>query len=121
MAVEYAKTRYQFGRPIGSFQAIKHRCAEMLASLESAKAVCAEAVRCIDEDSEELALNAAFAKAYCVDAAYRLTCDNIQVHGGIGVTWEHSAHLFLKRVKMNQMLFGDSDMQRDAVGAILGI
>jgi alkylation response protein AidB-like acyl-CoA dehydrogenase len=121
MAVNYAKTRFQFGRPIGSFQVIKHRCAEMLLTLELAKSVYGYALDCVDANSAELPLAAAMAKAYCVDAAYELTRHNIQIHGGIGVTWEHPAHLYFKRAKVNQLLFGDSARQREAVAAALGI
>jgi alkylation response protein AidB-like acyl-CoA dehydrogenase len=121
MAVGYAKTRYQFGRPIGSFQAIKHRCAEMLLSFELARSVYAHAVHCADADLDELPLAVAVAKAYCGDAVYALARDNIQVHGGIGVTWEHTAHLYFKRAKTNQLLFGDPAEQRELVASALGI
>lgn len=116
MAVEYAKVRVQFGRPIGSFQAIKHKCADMLIQVESARsAVClARQVLGAGQDSE-LPIAAALAKAYCCDAYVFCTAENIQVHGGIGFTWEHSAHLYFKRARTNQVLFGDPYQHRELI------
>ena len=99
MSVEYAKDRVQFGRPIGSFQAIKHKCADMLLEVESAKSAAYYAAWAAAEDNDELPVVAALAKAYCSDAYFHATAENIQIHGGIGFTWEHDAHLYFKRAK----------------------
>ena len=120
MAVDYAKVRVQFGRPIGSFQAIKHKCADMLIQVESARsAVClARQVLGAGQDSE-LPTAAALAKAYCCDAYVFCTEENIQVHGGIGFTWEHPAHLYFKRARTNQLLFGDSYQHRERIARLV--
>ena len=107
MSVEYAKVRMQFGRPIGSFQAIKHKCADMLVQTESAKSAAYYAGWAAAEDDEELAVVAPLAKAFCSDAYFFVASENIQVHGGIGFTWEHDAHLYFKRAKTDQLLFGE--------------
>ena len=99
MAVEYAKVRVQFGRPIGSFQAIKHKCADMLLEVESAKSAAYYAGWAAAEDNDELPVVASLAKAYCSEAYFHATAENIQIHGGIGFTWEHPAHLYFKRAK----------------------
>ena len=99
MAVEYAKVRVQFGRPIGSFQAIKHKCADMLLEVESAKSAAYYASWCAAEMNDELPSVASLAKAYCSEAYFHATAENIQIHGGIGFTWEHPAHLYFKRAK----------------------
>ncbi|MCU1373917.1 MAG: putative acyl-CoA dehydrogenase, partial [Actinomycetia bacterium] len=99
MAVQYAKDRIQFGRPIGSFQAIKHKCADMLLEVESAKSAAYYAGWCAAELNDELPSVAALAKAYCSEAYFHATAENIQIHGGIGFTWEHPAHLYFKRAK----------------------
>ncbi len=97
MAVEYAKVRVQFGRPIGSFQAIKHKCADMLLEVESAKSAAYYAGWCAAEMNDELPSVASLAKAYCSEAYFHAAAENIQIHGGIGFTWEHPAHLYFKR------------------------
>ena len=99
MAVEYAKVRVQFGRPIGSFQAIKHKCADMLLEVESAKSAAYYGMWCAAEMNDELPSVASLAKAYCSEAYFHATAENIQIHGGIGFTWEHPAHLYFKRAK----------------------
>ena len=99
MAVEYAKVRMQFGRPIGSFQAIKHKCADMLLEVESAKSAAYYALWCAAEMNDELPSVASLAKAYCSEAYFHAAAENIQIHGGIGFTWEHPAHLYFKRAK----------------------
>ncbi len=99
MAVEYAKVRVQFGRPIGSFQAIKHKCADMLLEVESAKSAAYYAGWCASELNDELPAVASLAKAYCSEAYFHAAAENIQIHGGIGFTWEHPAHLYFKRAK----------------------
>jgi alkylation response protein AidB-like acyl-CoA dehydrogenase len=122
MAVDYAKVRVQFGRPIGSFQAIKHKCADMLIQVESARsAVCLARQVLRDGQDSELPIAASLAKAYCCDAYMFCAEENIQVHGGIGFTWEHSAHLYFKRARTNQVLFGDSYQHRDRIGRLLGV
>jgi alkylation response protein AidB-like acyl-CoA dehydrogenase len=107
-AVDYARDRMQFGRPIGSFQAVRHRCADMLLDVESARSVAACAVEAAElaPDGPQLGTAAHMAKAYCSEAFVRVAAANIQVHGGIGITWDHSAHLYLKRAKSSQLLFG---------------
>ncbi|HUY86223.1 MAG TPA: acyl-CoA dehydrogenase family protein, partial [Acidimicrobiales bacterium] len=107
MSVDYAKTRIQFGRPIGSFQAIKHKCADMLLEVESAKSAAYYAGWAAAEDSDELPVVASLAKAYCSDAYFHAAAENIQIHGGIGFTWEHDAHLYFKRAKSSELFLGD--------------
>ncbi len=121
MAVEYAKTRMQFGRPIGSFQAIKHKCADMLVVVESAKSAAYHGGWAAANDSEELRIAAPLAKASCSDAYFKVAADSIQVHGGIGFTWEHDAHLYLKRAKTSQLLFGGPSTWRAELATRLGV
>ena len=106
MAVQYAKDRVQFGRPIGSFQAIKHKCADMLLEVESAKSAAYYAGWCASELNDELPAVASLAKAYCSEAYFHAAAENIQIHGGIGFTWEHDAHLYLKRARSSLTLLG---------------
>lgn len=120
MSVEYAKGRYQFGRPIGSYQAIKHRCANMLMKVEQAKSAAYYAVR-VAKHPEELMLAAALAAAVASEAYVWVAGENIQVHGGIGFTWEHDAHIYLKRAKASSLLFGSPSYQRDRLGQALGL
>lgn len=121
-AVAYAKTRRQFGRLIGSFQAIKHMCADMFIEAEPGRAAAAYAARVVDtDDAPELALAAAVAKAWCCDAYVLCANSHIQIHGGIGFTWEHPAHLYLKRAKADQALFGDVYHQRRTVAQSAGL
>ncbi|HVE28084.1 MAG TPA: acyl-CoA dehydrogenase family protein [Sporichthya sp.] len=121
MAVDYAKVRIQFGRPIGSFQAIKHKCADMLLQVETARSAAAFARGCAETDPSARALAASAAKAYCCDAFVFCAQENIQVHGGIGFTWEHPAHLYFKRARSSQVLFGDSFQHRDRIGHLLDL
>ncbi|MBL7492162.1 acyl-CoA dehydrogenase family protein [Frankia sp. AgB1.9] len=127
MAVQYAKDRVQFGRQIGSFQAVKHRCADMLLEVESARSAayyaawCAAGATAGDESADELAKIAAVAKAYCSEAYTQVAADNIQVHGGIGFTWEHSAHLYFRRAKSDELLFGDPALWRDRLATSIGV
>ena len=113
MAVDYAKVRVQFGRPIGSFQAIKHKCADMLLEVESAKSAAYYGMWCAAEMNDELPSVASLAKAYCSEAYFHATAENIQIHGGIGFTWEHPAHLYFKRAKSSELLFGDPTYHRE--------
>lgn len=121
MSVEYAKHRYQFGRAIGSFQAVKHMCAEMLIIVESAKSAAYHLASVIDGDSVEAGLASAFAKSYCSEAYFRCAADTIQIHGGIGFTWEHNAHLYLKRAKSSSLLFGGAADHRHRLADLLGV
>ena len=121
MAVEYAKVRVQFGRPIGSFQAIKHKCADMLLEVESAKSAAYYGMWCASEMNDELASVASLAKAYCSEAYFHATAENIQIHGGIGFTWEHPAHLYFKRAKSSELLFGDPTYHRELLAQRIGL
>jgi alkylation response protein AidB-like acyl-CoA dehydrogenase len=121
MAVEYAKVRVQFGRPIGSFQAIKHKCADMLLEVESAKSAAYYGMWCASEMNAELASTASLAKAYCSEAYFHAAAENIQIHGGIGFTWEHPAHLYFKRAKSSELLFGDPTYHRELLAQRIGI
>lgn len=106
MAVGYAKDRIQFGRPIGSFQAVKHRCADMLVLVEDARSAAGHAAVA---DSDELPMAASVAKMACSEALLRTALDSMRIHGGIGFTWEHDAHLYVRRAKASQLMFGDPD------------
>ncbi len=121
MAVEYAQERKQFGRAIGSFQAVKHLCADMLVALESARSASAYAVWALATDSDELAVAAPLAKAYCSEAFFKAAGDSIQIHGGIGFTWEHDAHLYFKRAKSTELLFGSPAKQRAVLADRIGL
>ena len=121
MAVSYAKVRKQFGRPIGSFQAIKHKCADILAQVESARSAAYYAGWAVGEDNEERGLMASLAKSYCSEAFFFSAAENIQIHGGIGFTWEHDAHLYFKRAKSSELLFGDPSFHREKIAGQLGL
>jgi len=121
MAVDYAKVRVQFGRPIGSFQAIKHKCADMLLEVESAKSAAYYGMWCASEMNDELPSTASLAKAYCSEAYFHAAAENIQIHGGIGFTWEHPAHLYFKRAKSSELLFGDPTYHREQLAQRIGI
>jgi alkylation response protein AidB-like acyl-CoA dehydrogenase len=120
-SVEYAKTRIQFGRPIGSFQAIKHKCADMLLEVESAKSAAYYAAWAAAEDSDELPVVASLCKSYCSEAYFHSAAENIQIHGGIGFTWEHPAHLYFKRAKSSELLLGDPSYHRELLAQRIGI
>jgi alkylation response protein AidB-like acyl-CoA dehydrogenase len=120
-SVEYAKTRIQFGRQIGSFQAIKHKCADMLVEVESARSAAYFAASEAAEGSPELITAASLAKAYCTEAFFHAAAENIQIHGGIGFTWEHDAHLYFKRAKTSELLLGEPAYHRERVAQSLGI
>ncbi|MGH3321317.1 MAG: acyl-CoA dehydrogenase family protein [Streptosporangiaceae bacterium] len=121
MSVEYAKVRHQFGRPIGSFQAIKHKCADMLLELESARSAAYYAGWAAAEGSEELPAVASLAKAYCSEAYFHAAAENIQIHGGIGFAWEHDAHLYFKRAKSSELLFGDAVHHRERLAQRIAV
>jgi alkylation response protein AidB-like acyl-CoA dehydrogenase len=113
MSVEYAKVRQQFGQPIGTFQAIKHMCSEMLLDVENSHAMTYYAAWALDAGAPEAALTASCAKAYVGDASRKVCGNAIQVHGGIGFTWEYDLHLFFKRAKHFEPLYGDADFHRE--------
>ena len=121
MSVDYAKVRVQFGRPIGSFQAIKHKCADMLLEVESAKSAAYYAGWAAAELNDELPTVASLAKAYCSDAYFHAAAENIQIHGGIGFTWEHDAHLYFKRAKSSELLLGDPTYHRELLAQRIGL
>lgn len=118
MTVAYAKTRVQFGRPIGSFQAVKHACADMLVAVESARSAAYHAVAAYQ--SEEFPIAAAMAKVVAGEAFVDVAAQTIQLHGGIGFTWEHNAHLFYRRAHSTSLWFGDADSQRELLIQRLG-
>ena len=103
LAVEYAKERVQFGRPIGSFQAVKHRCADMLVDVEGMRSTSYWAAWCLAADDPDQSIAASTAKTWGSDASKRVMAGALQVHGGIGFTWEHDLHLFLKRAQLDQL------------------
>jgi alkylation response protein AidB-like acyl-CoA dehydrogenase len=119
MAVEYAKDRQQFGRPIGAYQAVSHRCAQMLLETENARSAVYGAAWAADAEPDSLPLAASTAKAYAGDAGWRVPDASIQVHGGIGFTWEHDLHFFLKRGRSNAAIFGDSKWHRERVADVV--
>jgi alkylation response protein AidB-like acyl-CoA dehydrogenase len=121
MAVEYAKDRKQFERPIGAYQAVSHRCAQMLLEVEGARSVTYYAAWALDNEPETAPLAASMAKAYASDAGWRVTASSLQVHGGIGFTWEHDLHFFLKRAKSNAHAYGDSRGHRARVADLVGV
>ena len=121
MAVDYAKTRVQFGRPIGSFQAVKHTCADMLVRAESARSASYHAAWALATGAPDRKAAAALAKVYCSEAYFFCAAENIQIHGGIGFTWEHDAHLYFKRARASEGLLGDPAYHREAVAREMGI
>jgi alkylation response protein AidB-like acyl-CoA dehydrogenase len=119
ISVEYAKTRQQFGRPIGSFQAIQHQCADMLLMTESARSAVYHAAWTVSEGSPAAGTAVAIAKAYCSDA-FREVCNRgVQIHGGIGFTWEHNLHLYYKRSKASEVMFGDAAFHRERIARVV--
>ena len=121
MAVEYAKVRHQFGRPIGSFQAIKHRCADLLLEVESLRSAVQYAAAAVAEDSAEVPVVASLVKAYASDVYFHVAAENIQIHGGIGFTWEHDAHLYFKRAKASELFLGDATYHREHLATRIGL
>ncbi|HET7052704.1 MAG TPA: acyl-CoA dehydrogenase family protein [Solirubrobacterales bacterium] len=119
MAVAYAKDRQQFGRPIGAYQAVSHRCAQMLLETENSRSAVYGAAWAADAEPEALPLAASMAKAYASDAGWRVPDASIQVHGGIGFTWEHDLHFFLKRGKANAAMFGTAGWHRERVADLV--
>jgi alkylation response protein AidB-like acyl-CoA dehydrogenase len=121
MAVEYAKEREQFGRPIGAYQAVSHRCAQMFLDTEEARSLTYYAAWAADAEPESLALAAAMAKARASDAAWGVTASALQVLGGIGFTWEHDLHFLLKRARATGQLMGSAREQREQVADLVGL
>ncbi len=121
MAVEYARDRKQFDRPIGAYQAVSHRCAQMLLEVEGARSGTYYAAWCADSEPETRTLAASLAKAYASDAGWRVCTSSLQVHGGIGFTWEHDLHFFLKRAKTNSLMFGSAAEHRERVAQQSGL
>jgi len=121
MSVEYAKERTQFGRPIGSFQAVAHMCAQMLLETENARALVHNAAWALDHDPAQAPLAAAMARAYASDAGVRCAQMAIQVHAGIGMTWEHDLHFFLKRAQFNAHVPAAAGVARAAVAGLVGL
>jgi alkylation response protein AidB-like acyl-CoA dehydrogenase len=120
-AVDYAKQRIQFGRPIGAFQAVKHKLADMMLLVEASRSAAYYAAAAIDAGGSEAQTACSVAKAYCSDAYYRCAADAIQVHGGIGFTWEHHAHLYFRRARASAAWLGDADAHREQVGSAMGL
>ncbi|HEV2255562.1 MAG TPA: acyl-CoA dehydrogenase family protein [Streptosporangiaceae bacterium] len=121
MAVAYAKVRHQFGRPIGSFQAIKHRCADLLLEVESLRSAVGYAAAAVAAGSAEVPVLAPLLKAYASEVYSRVAGENIQIHGGIGFTWEHDAHLYLKRAKASELFLGDAGYHRERLATRIGL
>ena len=121
IAVAYAKDREQFGRPIGAYQAVSHRLAEMLWDVEEARSLLYYAAWCADSQPDSLPLAASMAKARASDAGCRVTHDAIQTLGGIGFTWEHDIHFFLKRARVSAQLLGPAGQHRDRVAELTGL
>jgi alkylation response protein AidB-like acyl-CoA dehydrogenase len=121
MSVGYAKERMQFGRPIGSFQAVKHTCAQMLIDVEAARTTALYASGALAEGSEDVPVAAALARVRCSEAFFDVAGRTIQVHGGIGFTWEHDAHLYFKRAKTSQLLLGRPREWRAMLAQRLGL
>jgi len=119
LAVEYAKTRTQFGKPIGAFQAIKHKCVDMMVAIENARSLAYYAAWTVDQRAPEAAAAVAMAKAYASDMAKNVTSDAIQVHGGIGFTWEHDMHLYHRRALAGEANFGNAPIHREAVAKLV--
>lgn len=121
MTVEYAKVRHQFGRPIGSFQSVKHQLADVLVAIESARSAAQDAARAVAERDPDVEVSASVAKAVCSDTFTRAAATAIQLHGGIGFTWEHPVQLYYKRAKSSEFLLGTPGHHRDLVGRAIGV
>jgi len=121
MAVDYAKEREQFDRPIGSYQAVSHRCAEMFLNTEEARSLTYYAAWTADAEPDSLPLAASMAKARASEAAWRVSASALQVHGGIGFTWEHDLHFLLKRARVGAELLGDPRMHRERIANLVGL
>lgn len=120
LTVDYAKMRVAFGKPIGSYQGVKHRCADMLVEIENARSLTYYAAWAIDEDDPEARMAVSMAKAAASDAGRKVCAAGIQLHGGTGMTWEHDLHLYLKRAKADEVAFGDATWHRERIARLLG-
>jgi len=120
-AVDYAKERVQFGVPIGSFQAIQHKCANMLVEVEGATAITYYAAWAVMENDPGVTLAASMDKAWCSDIYKHVAAEGIQIHGGIGFTWDHDMHLYFKRAKASEVAYGDGDYHREKVATLLNM
>ncbi len=121
MTTEYAKIRVAFGKPIGTYQGVKHKAADMLVDVENAKSLTYYAAWAADENSPETALAISMAKAYASDAYRKVSATGIQLHGGIGFTWEHDLHLYFKRAKASEFTFGDATYHRERVAQLINL
>ena len=119
--VMHANERVQFGRPIGTFQAIKHKCADMMVAVESARSACYYAACVASEGSEELPVVASLAQVVASDAYFRCAADAIQIHGGVGFTWEYDLHMYFKRAKSSESFLGDPSYHRERVAQRIGV
>ncbi|RZB14416.1 acyl-CoA dehydrogenase [Streptomyces sp. F001] len=119
--VEFVAQRYQFGRPIGSFQAVKHRLADVLVALEAARSASSYATACLAVASPQLAVAASAAAVVCSEAFRLATAEYVQLHGGIGFTWEHPAHLYVRRARSSEVLFGTADRHRARLAGLIGV
>jgi alkylation response protein AidB-like acyl-CoA dehydrogenase len=119
LTVQYAKDRVQFGKPIGSFQAVKHMLADALVDVEGMRSTAYYAAWCAAAGDAERSAAASMAKAWCSDASRRVMAAGLQVHGGIGFTWEHDMHLYLKRAQLDQVSYGDAAAHRDRIATLL--
>jgi alkylation response protein AidB-like acyl-CoA dehydrogenase len=120
MTVEYAKLRETFGKPIGSYQGVKHKCADMLVEIENARSLTYYAAWAMDEGDPEAEMAVSMAKAAASDAGRKVCAAGIQLHGGIGMTWEHDLHLYLKRAKADEVAFGDATWHRERIARLMG-
>jgi alkylation response protein AidB-like acyl-CoA dehydrogenase len=121
MTTDYAKIRIAFGKPIGTYQGVKHKAADMLVDVENAKSLTYYAAWAVDENAPEAALAASMAKAYVTDAYRKVAGNGIQLHGGIGFTWEHDLHLYFKRAKSSEFTFGDATYHRERVAQLINL
>jgi alkylation response protein AidB-like acyl-CoA dehydrogenase len=121
MTVEYTKVRHQFGRPIGSFQGLKHRLADLLLEVESLRSAVTYAASAVAEGSAEVPVLAPLVKAYASDTYFHVAAEAIQMHGGIGFTWEHDAHLYFKRAKSSELFLGDASYHRERLATRIGL
>jgi alkylation response protein AidB-like acyl-CoA dehydrogenase len=115
LSVEYAKVRVQFDQPIGSYQAIKHKCAQMMLEVEAARSIAYYAAYTIDVGGQEADIASSVSKAYCSEMYRRAAVEAAQIFGAISLTWEHEIHIYLKRAKMNEYTFGDPAFHRECL------
>ena len=120
LTVEYAKMRVAYGKPIGTYQGVKHKCADMLVDIENAKSLTYYAAWAVDEDDPDAVAAVSMAKAAASDAGRRVCAAGIQLHGGIGMTWEHDLHLYLKRAKADEIALGDASWHRERIARLMG-